>query len=78
MNESKTIAKHSCKCRFEFDGRECNSRKWNSKCQRECKKKQQQKIMSEIVAYVLVRVIRLVGGLIVTSDGITKKSRNQL
>ena len=34
--------------------------------------------MSEIVAYVLVRVIRLVGGLIVTSDGITKKSRNQL
>ena len=59
MNESKTLAKHSCKCRCEFDGRKYNSRKWNSKCQRECKK-QQQKIMSEIVAYVLVRVIRLV------------------
>ena len=42
------------------------------------KKNSNQKIMSEIVAYVLVRVIRLVGGLIVTSDGITKKSRNQL
>ena len=31
----------SCKCKFEFDGRTCNSRqKWNNdQCKFECKKK---------------------------------------
>lgn len=30
----------SCKCKFEFDGRKCNSRqKWNNdQCKFECKK----------------------------------------
>ena len=41
VTKSRTIVKHiSCKCRFEFEGRKCNSRqKWNSdKCQCECEK----------------------------------------
>ena len=41
MNESKALTKHiSSDCRYEFDGRKCNSKqKWNNnKCQCECKK----------------------------------------
>ena len=40
INKSRTLAKLiSCGCRFNFDGRKCNSRqKWNNhKCQCECK-----------------------------------------
>ena len=39
--ESKTLAKHiSCKYKYRFDGRKCNSdRQWNNdKCRCECKK----------------------------------------
>ena len=35
INQSKTLTKHiSCKCKFKFDGRKCNSnQKWNNdKC----------------------------------------------
>ena len=41
MNESKTLIKHvSCKCKFRFDGRKCNSNKiWNNdQCWCECKR----------------------------------------
>ena len=38
----KTLTKHiSCKCKFRFDGRKCNSGQWwnNDKCGCECKKR---------------------------------------
>ena len=41
INESKTLVEHiSGECRYEFDGRKCNSRqKWNNnKCQCEREK----------------------------------------
>ena len=40
-NESKILTKDlSCECKYEFDGRKCNSnQKWNNyKCQCKCKK----------------------------------------
>ena len=42
ISESKTLKKHlSCKCKYNFDGRSCNSNQWwnNDKCQWECKKR---------------------------------------
>ena len=27
-NESKTLAKHICECKYRFDGRNCNSDQW--------------------------------------------------
>ena len=42
INQSKTITKHrSCKCKFGFDGRKCNSDQlWNNnKCQCRCTKR---------------------------------------
>ena len=42
INELKTLTKHiSCKCKFRFDGRKCNSGQWwnNDKCGCECKKR---------------------------------------
>ena len=39
-NKSEILTKHiSCKCKYKFDGRKCNSnQKWNNKkCQCECK-----------------------------------------
>ena len=41
-NESKTLLKDvSCKCKYRFNGRKCNSDKWwnNNKCWCECKKR---------------------------------------
>ena len=41
INESKTLTEHiSCKCKSNFDGRNCNSDQWwnNDKCWCECKK----------------------------------------
>ena len=35
INESKTLTKHiSCKCKYKFEGRKCNSDQWwnNDKC----------------------------------------------
>ena len=40
-NELKTLTKYiSCKCKYKFDGRKCNSdQRWNNnKCHWECKK----------------------------------------
>ena len=28
INESKTLAKHICECKYRFDGRNCNSDQW--------------------------------------------------
>ena len=42
IDKSKTLTEHtSCKCKFIFDGRKCNSNQWwnNGKCRRECKKR---------------------------------------
>ena len=66
-NESKTLVKHiSCNGRCKFDGRKCNSKQnWNNdKCQRKCKKQlntvYRKRIMLGILAYVLVRVTKIV------------------
>ena len=40
INKSKTLTKHiSCKCKYRFDERECNSDQWwnNDKCRCDCK-----------------------------------------
>ena len=42
INESKTLTKHiSCKCKYKFHGRKCNSYQWwsSNKCQCEYKKR---------------------------------------
>ena len=41
ISESKTLTKHlTCECKFEFNGRKCNSDQWwnNHKCSCECTK----------------------------------------
>ena len=65
INESKILVKHiSWKCKFEFDGRKCNSgQKWNNdRCQFECKKTRKhyvcKKVMPGILAYVLASLMR--------------------
>ena len=41
INKSKTLTKHiSCECKYNFDGKKCNSNQWwnNNKCRCECRK----------------------------------------
>ena len=57
INESQTIIKFiSCRCRWKFESRKCNS---NQKCNYQCKCKNQKKNLNRTCACECVKIVTL-------------------